>query len=893
MSPTRLSCDGSHESPQRDGSPSKYTDVSGGSSGNQGHHRFILTKPRGRPPKRMQVKSTGKKGPSSSYFDEANKSEIPRRGSWEGSRETLGSKKDPGYQNTHTLGPGREEANDHNEEEKSTKRRPAWDSCVNVIGPLQPKINLRKYENELTFKPSITTKEEVYIAYTGHDRLYDSEDAAEPGDERYSSLSSDEDASDRSRSNSRSPGRNKERILSKREARAYLKMTAVYGSDAFKNQRKQWFLDKLALAQDQKAKLEEEMRKAEEKKRAEDRKKQQRQLNYVRDKFRKEQVHRFRTQYVTSRVLEHEQANRHEYGLPEDFDDGTYLNNDNSKSARSKAQATPSATNDEGKPLTPHTHLNGHSSEHKDNKPEISHNLNGSQHRKEKQSRHGLKDVTSNDEAFNANNRKQQTQKNIEEERQRQRQEKQKSWYAAYETAPRAEETRPTYETSNSLKKPLRKTLPLKTSNTAAHIKGKGTNSSEVRGAINGTNYKEENELKSSFEAENGSKAPNKLKDNSNSIEKTKNGSGKDGYIKGNNSNDINDRITNGKHGDSSNAKQARADKGDKNIHKNKKDIGPSLPHTKSHADTDNSKEKKENAPYIFTGHFRQEADGTYHKLDTIQQDKNNLDHKNSEENLPISTNEKPDNIKSSQPIPTEIVLQTDKLGDTNAKKHDMVEKNTSVSSSAQRQMVQNLVNKAKVNSQTGITTKIMSPQINSNQLNQNNHLNGRNKRKTSPTGHSDSKKSNNHLPARPSAIALLHVLEEAKPAETKQNSQPIPNDKTTDSNHEREELSRDRRSSKDVASKAVKKQLNHPKSLDTVQEVNSRRATASSGRSTAAAGTKKKPQGKSTLAHLMFDVNRGPSWDPHQKIPKMEGIDTVVIETKDGKGWWNNNGFP
>ncbi|GFR66397.1 hypothetical protein ElyMa_001969100 [Elysia marginata] len=395
MSPTRLSHDGSHESPGRDGSPAKYTDVSGGSSGNHGYHRFVLTKPRGRAPNRKQAKPKSKRVHNVGDIEVSNKMEFEKRGS----RDTL---RDTGSQNTPSLGSEREEANrgDSVEEERGARRRPAWNSNVKVDGHFQPTVNLRKYENELTFKPSITTKEEVYHAYTGYDNLGSVEGADGPDEDRYSPLSFDGDNSDRSRSNSGSPGRSKERILSKREARAYIKMTGVYGSDAFKNQRKQWFMDKLASAQDKKAKLEEERRKAEERKRDEDRKKQQRQLNYVREKFRKEQVHRFRTQYVTSRVLEHEQANRHEYGLPEEYDDGSSATKDNPNSLNPKEdQHEQDVQNGEANSTNLNTHPGQDTLKHKDNPSKVVQKMNEYQQRKNKENRRKFNDTFKNNQS--------------------------------------------------------------------------------------------------------------------------------------------------------------------------------------------------------------------------------------------------------------------------------------------------------------------------------------------------------------------------------------------------------------------------------------------------------------------------------------------------------------
>ena len=66
---------------------------------------------------------------------------------------------------------------------------------------------------------------------------------------------------------------------------------------------------------------------------------QQRQLMFVRKRFQEQQWRRFRTQYVTSRVLEHELINRHKYGLPEPYGE------DNETSAKPRRKKKPNISN--------------------------------------------------------------------------------------------------------------------------------------------------------------------------------------------------------------------------------------------------------------------------------------------------------------------------------------------------------------------------------------------------------------------------------------------------------------------------------------------------------------------------------------------------------------------
>ncbi|GFO25862.1 hypothetical protein PoB_005236700 [Plakobranchus ocellatus] len=898
ISPPRTSRDGSNESPRRDGSPAKSTDYSGGSGGYFHHHKFVLTKPRGRPPNRTHQKNKNKKVSKLNTFREINKTESPERSS---SPRSGKSQNTPDYnkdgESQYTMSfesergyteNGNMSEEEKEEEEKLKKRKPAWNSSVNVASQPQPRINLRKYEKDLTFKPTITTKEEVYMAYTGHETLLPAE--AESDDEKLSSLSGEEDSAS-PRSNSQSPARSKERMLNKREARAYLKMTAVYGSDAFKNQRKQWFLQKLSLAQDQKAKLEDERRKAEEKKREEDRKKQKRQLNYVREKFRKEQVHRFRTQYVTSRVLEHEQANRHEYGLPEDFDDMSKTN-ETANNSPSKGNVTrPGDTAKEAETsLLPQDHINSQNSVYKNKKMKNSDlSPNGNNNKKY------IRNTTN--KQTDADRRNEQIQKEKEEERQKQRQEQQKSWYAAYERKPRSETTKPPL--INRDLKTKKKTENQKNGN---ETKPLNSNAAKPQPAFG--NGHEKSQKSSETERQDGPPAMNSqdkrmkesskvngLRKRSNDLQQDNSSESVDEWRKENNRDlhktGIDSKDTNNRRGLISREKEKDTESFVKHgsVHNNKssfsknKYTGPSLPHTKSHTDPENTKDKKGNAPYIFTGHFRQEADGTYHKLDKSNPPGNvNLrkDDKETNESEKSGNNAKnPDNndaqplqLSSAAKVSEKIKASKPEQKQNNTDSHGRGKVFTKISES---------VNQGEVKGRRDSTKS--KPNLNAKHSSNNTSKTEQNKLQMSPTTSNDQSKVNN---------SIARSLRDAKTMSDRAH----PSGHQSSGEKEAKTMNKDQSPSNIVqaspaASGKLKQQQQHKQSnsgaVNQGQGTSKRQTTASSGRSTDYG--RKKLQGPKALASLMFDVNMGPSWDPHQKVPKMEGIDTVVIKTKDGKG--------
>ncbi|KAL8566039.1 hypothetical protein ACOMHN_062768 [Nucella lapillus] len=211
---------------------------------------------------------------------------------------------------------------------KSGKKKPVWNNRLALSVPHQtepPVKSWRRYEAELTHAPTLTSTKEVYKAYTGRSKqqLRNQQMSAEEDepDQRPStkgSLHREESGELLQGYDPHSPG---EHILTRNEAKMFLHLQNVYGSEAYRQQRKGWFFKKLTDVQLQELQQQAADRRRKQHKADESKKRQKRQLMFVRRKFRREQLHRFRTQYVTSRVLEHEKMDRDMYGLPDDSDD--------------------------------------------------------------------------------------------------------------------------------------------------------------------------------------------------------------------------------------------------------------------------------------------------------------------------------------------------------------------------------------------------------------------------------------------------------------------------------------------------------------------------------------------------------------------------------------------
>ena len=243
------------------------------------------------------------------------------------------------------------------ESQRSKKKRSQWDSRLTQAPPQhgQPTVtSWRRYEAELSHVPAVTSTEQVYKAYTGRtkEQLRDEEFNAGDGSGGHgkprpvtTGSSENDDGGDEPEPRSR-----KEHILTRNEAKMYIHIQNVYGSEAFRQQRKQWFFKKLTDVQLQELKQQAEERRLKQQRKEESKRRQQRQLAYVRRKFRRQQLHRFRTQYVTSRVLEYEKVDRDLYGLPDsDDEDGSGNGDAATDSGKNSLKApSPDSSNKKG-----------------------------------------------------------------------------------------------------------------------------------------------------------------------------------------------------------------------------------------------------------------------------------------------------------------------------------------------------------------------------------------------------------------------------------------------------------------------------------------------------------------------------------------------------------------
>lgn len=114
------------------------------------------------------------------------------------------------------------------------------------------------------------------------------------------------------------PWYEKAKVLSRQQVNIFQNIKSVYGDENINKKREAQFLEKVQKVQLEQSRLEyEEMMEKERQKKLAKRS-QARQLKELRKRFEDEAWHRFQTQYVTSRILEHEKLNRYEYGLPEE-----------------------------------------------------------------------------------------------------------------------------------------------------------------------------------------------------------------------------------------------------------------------------------------------------------------------------------------------------------------------------------------------------------------------------------------------------------------------------------------------------------------------------------------------------------------------------------------------
>ncbi|XP_074641270.1 uncharacterized protein LOC141899018 [Tubulanus polymorphus] len=114
-----------------------------------------------------------------------------------------------------------------------------------------------------------------------------------------------------------------EHVLTENEADMYIQIRNVYKDRSLsdKERRKLEFLKKVESLQTECAKEMNNQLRLKEIKEENKRHMQNEQLYFIRKRFLEEQVKRWRTQYVTVKVLQHEKNDRFLYGLPELFDE--------------------------------------------------------------------------------------------------------------------------------------------------------------------------------------------------------------------------------------------------------------------------------------------------------------------------------------------------------------------------------------------------------------------------------------------------------------------------------------------------------------------------------------------------------------------------------------------
>ncbi|XP_033756372.1 uncharacterized protein LOC117339102 isoform X2 [Pecten maximus] len=170
---------------------------------------------------------------------------------------------------------------------------------------------------ELTYQPSTNTQTDVMMAYTGEPNTREALKSA-GGKKRAKEFKKAFTVfAVRSK---QPPWHENEYILNRREAQIYQGIKQVYDKPTAKKSRQREFMKKLEHFQIEMAKHEMNEMQIKEVKKNKDKTRQANQLKELRQRFEDEAWHRFHTQYVTSRVLEHEKMNRFQYGLPEEPD---------------------------------------------------------------------------------------------------------------------------------------------------------------------------------------------------------------------------------------------------------------------------------------------------------------------------------------------------------------------------------------------------------------------------------------------------------------------------------------------------------------------------------------------------------------------------------------------
>lgn len=106
------------------------------------------------------------------------------------------------------------------------------------------------------------------------------------------------------------PWHRKEYVLSKREASMYRHLSTTYGNEKLRKNREVDFFKRLESLQLEEWRKNHKDYRDELHRKVEKKHQQQKQLRHVRNKFNKEQVQRFASQYVTNRILQHEWTTR-------------------------------------------------------------------------------------------------------------------------------------------------------------------------------------------------------------------------------------------------------------------------------------------------------------------------------------------------------------------------------------------------------------------------------------------------------------------------------------------------------------------------------------------------------------------------------------------------------
>lgn len=172
-------------------------------------------------------------------------------------------------------------------------------------------------KKELTYHPATNTEADVLVTYTGEHNMREALKSAR-GKRTKDDFEDVKGFTVFKTGPKNPPWYEKEYVLNKRQAGIYQNMKSAYTTNNGNKAREKQFMKKLRTFQEEVSKMELEKMREKEMKIREEKRRQVYQLKELRQRFEDEAWHRFHTQYVTSRVLEHEKMNRFEYGLPEE-----------------------------------------------------------------------------------------------------------------------------------------------------------------------------------------------------------------------------------------------------------------------------------------------------------------------------------------------------------------------------------------------------------------------------------------------------------------------------------------------------------------------------------------------------------------------------------------------